>query len=384
MVAEGAFPYPGGLAEADPENAPRVGDGLLRLDRTGHVVYASPNALSAHRRLGIGGDLLGQHLGRTLSALVAEPGALDEPRASAALAGALRYGEPRESEVEAEGAVVPAPGDAPGDRRGAPRGPGAGPRRHRAAPARPAADGQGRDHPRDPPPGEEQPADGRGAAAPAGTADDRPGARAARSRSRCAGCRASRWCTRPCRSPSTTRWPSTRSPTASWPCAPRSRRRSATCRWSGEGSFGELAAEVATPLAMVLTELVQNAVEHGFPGRPASSAGGHGAGPRAAAARRARRRGPRRRRGAACRLRPDDDAAPGPADRAHAGGGGAAGDALRSGRPSRPAPRRSWTCRSRPDGSGQTGAEVLRPAPSGGDAFRPGSWEAVSLRALKA
>jgi two-component sensor histidine kinase len=30
------------------------------------------------------------------------------------------------------------------------------------------------------------------------------------------------------------------------------------------GSFGELPAEVATPLAMVLTELVQNAVEHGY------------------------------------------------------------------------------------------------------------------------
>jgi two-component system, sensor histidine kinase PdtaS len=31
-----------------------------------------------------------------------------------------------------------------------------------------------------------------------------------------------------------------------------------------EGGFGVLPAEVATPLAMVLTELLQNAVEHGF------------------------------------------------------------------------------------------------------------------------
>jgi two-component sensor histidine kinase len=31
-----------------------------------------------------------------------------------------------------------------------------------------------------------------------------------------------------------------------------------------EGSFGTISAEVATPLAMVLTELLQNAVEHGF------------------------------------------------------------------------------------------------------------------------
>nr|MBA2323291.1 sensor histidine kinase [Pseudonocardiales bacterium] len=33
------------------------------------------------------------------------------------------------------------------------------------------------------------------------------------------------------------------------------------------GAFGRLAAEVATPLAMVLTELVQNAVEHAYPGQ---------------------------------------------------------------------------------------------------------------------
>jgi two-component sensor histidine kinase len=30
------------------------------------------------------------------------------------------------------------------------------------------------------------------------------------------------------------------------------------------GGFGSLGAEVATPLAMALTELLQNAVEHGF------------------------------------------------------------------------------------------------------------------------
>jgi two-component sensor histidine kinase len=104
MVAEGTFPFPG--SEPDPEHAPRVGDGLLRLDRTGHVVYASPNALSAYRRLGVTGDLLGAHLGHTIARLSAGPGKLDEPRGSAALAAALRFREPRESEVEARGAVV--------------------------------------------------------------------------------------------------------------------------------------------------------------------------------------------------------------------------------------------------------------------------------------
>jgi len=103
MVSEGTFPYPG--HGTDPESAPRAGDGLLRLDRTGHVVYASPNALSAYRRLGVSGDLLGAHLGHTVAALSAGAG-LDEPRGSAALAAALRFREPRESEVEAQGATV--------------------------------------------------------------------------------------------------------------------------------------------------------------------------------------------------------------------------------------------------------------------------------------
>ena len=104
MTSEGTFPFPGSLP--DPEHAPRVGDGLVRLDRTGHVVYASPNGLSAFRRLGVAADLLGAHLGHTVARLTAAPGVLDEPRGSAALAAVLRFREPRESEVEVQGATV--------------------------------------------------------------------------------------------------------------------------------------------------------------------------------------------------------------------------------------------------------------------------------------
>jgi two-component sensor histidine kinase len=103
MVSEGTFPFPG--PDRQPEHAPRVGDGYLRLDRTGHVVYASPNALSAYRRLGVSADLIGAHLGRTIARLAGGAG-LDEPRGSAALAAVLRFQEPRESEVEAQGATV--------------------------------------------------------------------------------------------------------------------------------------------------------------------------------------------------------------------------------------------------------------------------------------
>jgi two-component sensor histidine kinase len=104
MVAEGAFPFPS--SDPDPEHAPRVGDGLLRLDRTGHVVYASPNASSAYRRLGVSGDLLGSHLGTVTARINAGPNRLTEPKGSAAIAAALRFQEPRDSEMEARGAVV--------------------------------------------------------------------------------------------------------------------------------------------------------------------------------------------------------------------------------------------------------------------------------------
>jgi two-component sensor histidine kinase len=40
-----------------------------------------------------------------------------------------------------------------------------------------------------------------------------------------------------------------------------------------EGSFGKLPSEAATPLAMVLTEVLQNAVEHGYADQPERTGG---------------------------------------------------------------------------------------------------------------
>src|SRR3954451_11368590 len=51
MLADGLWPYPGEAA-SDDGSGPRVGDGLVSLDADGSVAYASPNALSAYRRLG--------------------------------------------------------------------------------------------------------------------------------------------------------------------------------------------------------------------------------------------------------------------------------------------------------------------------------------------
>ena len=71
MITVGAFPMP-----ADVTNlafSPRVGDGFIRINRAGDVVYASPNALSAYRRLGLVGDLVDEHL-PSLTATLAPTG----------------------------------------------------------------------------------------------------------------------------------------------------------------------------------------------------------------------------------------------------------------------------------------------------------------------
>ncbi len=61
MVAEGAFPYTEHNELFDP--AVRVGDGLIRLDINGAIIYASPNAKSAFSRMGWAGELEGNNLG---------------------------------------------------------------------------------------------------------------------------------------------------------------------------------------------------------------------------------------------------------------------------------------------------------------------------------
>ncbi|HSV68089.1 MAG TPA: histidine kinase N-terminal domain-containing protein [Mycobacteriales bacterium] len=102
MVAEGSFPTAGHTIE--PHSGPRVGDGLLRLDSAGLVAYASPNALSAYRRLGVTGDLVGLELAPVTRALASDPfdGDEIEDRIRAALAGAA----PLRMEMEARGATV--------------------------------------------------------------------------------------------------------------------------------------------------------------------------------------------------------------------------------------------------------------------------------------
>ena len=262
MVSAGTFPP---QKPQDAEMSPRVGDGLVRLDGAGRVTYASPNALSAYRRIGVDRRPRRRRPGR------AHPrrAAADRVAGEAVAAGHRRGGGravPRPMDVEGAHRHDARPGaarcSAPGGEAGRAR---AGARRHRRPPARPGAADQGRDDPGDPPPGEEQPADGRRAAAAAGAADDRAGraggaggvgapGRLDRGRARDAG-----------RQPGGRRRRGRRAGPGAADARRPGLRRPGRRAPGASASFGELPAAAATPLVLAVTELLHNAAEHAFP-----------------------------------------------------------------------------------------------------------------------
>jgi two-component sensor histidine kinase len=61
MISAGVFPFPSD--DHEPEEAPRVGDGAMLLDAQGRVVYTSPNAVSALHRVGVHANTEGMRLG---------------------------------------------------------------------------------------------------------------------------------------------------------------------------------------------------------------------------------------------------------------------------------------------------------------------------------
>ena len=93
MIAGGHFPFPG--QRSDHADSPRVGDGFVRIDEAGRVTYASPNALSVYRRLGLAADLTGLHLADTTRSLVPPARRPDEETLSAVLRGT----SPRDTET---------------------------------------------------------------------------------------------------------------------------------------------------------------------------------------------------------------------------------------------------------------------------------------------
>jgi two-component sensor histidine kinase len=60
MISDGSFPF--AVDEADGEESPRVGDGAIILDASGRVEYASPNAVSALHKVGVHANAEGMRL----------------------------------------------------------------------------------------------------------------------------------------------------------------------------------------------------------------------------------------------------------------------------------------------------------------------------------
>lgn len=78
MIVKGDFPF-GGEDATEAEEAPRVGDGVLVLDGGARIAYASPNAVSALHRMGISSNAEGMRfdeLGIQESAVKAAYGTL--------------------------------------------------------------------------------------------------------------------------------------------------------------------------------------------------------------------------------------------------------------------------------------------------------------------
>ena len=102
MVSEGTFPNVGDLATS--RSSPRVGDGFIRLDVAGVVDYASPNALSAYHRMGLTSELEGHNLAAITRPLISD---VFEARELADHVGAaLAAGSSMRLEVDAGGATV--------------------------------------------------------------------------------------------------------------------------------------------------------------------------------------------------------------------------------------------------------------------------------------
>jgi two-component sensor histidine kinase len=76
MTGDGAYPFES--APTGPKRgAPRVGDGLVRLDPDGVVTYVSPNGVSAFRRLGLG-SLTHRNLAEVVTVALQERDPVDE------------------------------------------------------------------------------------------------------------------------------------------------------------------------------------------------------------------------------------------------------------------------------------------------------------------
>jgi hypothetical protein len=85
-------------------SSPRAGDGFIRLDVDGVVSYASPNALSAYHRMGLTSELEGQNLIAVTRPLISDP--FEARELAEHVLDSLAGGASMRIEVDAGGATV--------------------------------------------------------------------------------------------------------------------------------------------------------------------------------------------------------------------------------------------------------------------------------------
>ena len=102
MLSEATFPNVGDLAMS--RSSPRVGDGFIRLDETGGVVFASPNAISAYHRTGLASELEGHNLVTITRPLIGDP--FEAQELANHVRDSLSGGSSMRMEVDAGGAAV--------------------------------------------------------------------------------------------------------------------------------------------------------------------------------------------------------------------------------------------------------------------------------------
>jgi two-component system, sensor histidine kinase PdtaS len=102
MLSEGTFPNVGDVAMS--RSSPRAGDGFIRLDVGGVVSYASPNALSAYHRMGLTSELEGHNLIEVTRPLISDP--FEAQELAEHVRDSLAGGASMRIEVDAGGAAV--------------------------------------------------------------------------------------------------------------------------------------------------------------------------------------------------------------------------------------------------------------------------------------
>lgn len=100
MIAEGSFPYKNAGSLFEP--VPRVGDGLIRLDINGVISFASPNARSAFSRMGWKSEIQNHKLGEVAEAVIKNSADAHEEGVNTRLNGKVL----RRVEIDNQGATI--------------------------------------------------------------------------------------------------------------------------------------------------------------------------------------------------------------------------------------------------------------------------------------